>query len=100
MRFALETGAPLFPAVIRRLGFTGRHHVRIAPAMTLETPHEDLEANVRHNTERMNRILEGYIRESPEQWLWMHKRWKVEAELRRDPDRWQVPADLTHLLPR
>ena len=28
------------------------------------------------NTQRMTRIIEGWIRSYPEQWLWMHDRWK------------------------
>lgn len=28
---------------------------------------------------RANRILEGWIREKPEQWLWLHRRWDSKA---------------------
>lgn len=34
---------------------------------------DDLEIN----TQRLNDILEKWIRETPEQWLWVHRRWRV-----------------------
>jgi len=34
---------------------------------------DDLEVN----TQRLNDILEKWIRETPEQWLWVHRRWRV-----------------------
>lgn len=37
---------------------------------------ESTEANVRELSKRMLEYLEGYIRKYPEQWFWMHKRWK------------------------
>lgn len=94
-RLALQSGAPLHPAVIIRDGLTGHHHLRIEPRLELETPHADFDQNVRHNTERINRVIEGWVRQTPEQWLWMHKRWKVQD----DPAGWDVPPSLQHLLP-
>jgi KDO2-lipid IV(A) lauroyltransferase len=29
------------------------------------------------NTQYYNHVLEGMILKHPEQWLWMHKRWKI-----------------------
>jgi D-glycero-D-manno-heptose 1,7-bisphosphate phosphatase len=43
----------------------------------------DLERDVRLNTQQMSRIIEGWIREHPDQWLWMHDRWKKQP---RDPE--------------
>ena len=90
-----ETGAPILPAVIIRQGNTGRHRLRIEPEFVLETPHADLDDNIRHNTERLNRIIEGWIREAPEQWLWAHRRWKVQD----DPSGWHIPESLQRLIP-
>jgi KDO2-lipid IV(A) lauroyltransferase len=28
---------------------------------------------------RVNAVIEGWIRERPEQWLWLHRRWRTEA---------------------
>jgi KDO2-lipid IV(A) lauroyltransferase len=27
----------------------------------------------------MTSVVEGWVREHPEQWLWMHRRWRVPA---------------------
>lgn len=38
--------------------------------------HEDAKQELYLNTRRYNQIIEQCILEYPEQWLWMHKRWK------------------------
>jgi KDO2-lipid IV(A) lauroyltransferase len=88
-RFGFETGATLVTAHIERLDDRGHHVLKVEP-FTLETPFADLEANIRHNTERLNRVIEGWIRAVPEQWLWLHKRWKVDEE----PEGWDIPLEL------
>jgi Kdo2-lipid IVA lauroyltransferase/acyltransferase len=93
VRFAFETGAPIVPVVAFRKG-ESEYHVARAEPFELETPHESLEANIRHNTERLNRVVERWLREHPEQWLWLHRRWKVQD----DPAGWEIPQHLTHLL--
>ena len=37
----------------------------------------DLQDDVRHNTQRFTDVFEEMVRRHPEQWLWMHKRWKT-----------------------
>jgi hypothetical protein len=32
------------------------------------------------NTQAFNHILEGVIRQNPDQWLWIHRRWKTRPE--------------------
>jgi KDO2-lipid IV(A) lauroyltransferase len=93
-RFAFQTGAVILPVVVRRdRTRPGHHTLFVEPILELETPHPTLEENIRHNTERINRILERWIRERPEEWLWMHKRWKVQDQ----PEGWQIPDALQHL---
>ncbi len=89
-RFALETGATIIPAVITRKEKAGYHHVKVSPPFYLETPYPDNDMNIRHNTERLNRIAEQWIRETPNQWWWFHKRWKVQD----NPDGWEIPESL------
>ena len=90
VRFALETGASIIPLWIRRTKQVGHHVLIIEPEFLLETPHADHNANLRHNTERLNRLVEGWIQQEPEQWLWLHQRWKVQD----NPEGWNIPNDL------
>jgi KDO2-lipid IV(A) lauroyltransferase len=89
-RFALETGAPIVPLWTYRKGRSGAHVLCIEPELVLETPYDDQDANLRHNTERLNRLVESWIRQQPEQWLWLHRRWKVQD----NPEGWSIPAHL------
>lgn len=81
VRFALQTGAPIMPLYIVRRGFWGRHEVVVLPEFELERPPGDEAACVAHNTQRLNDLVEGWVRAYPEQWLWAHKRWKVADRL-------------------
>jgi KDO2-lipid IV(A) lauroyltransferase len=75
-RIALRTGAPVVPAFIVRQGRTGRHVVHVLP--TLYAEHTgDFEHDVVYNTERFSRVFEDMVRRYPEQWLWVHRRWKT-----------------------
>ena len=78
---ALHTGAALLPAFIHRAP-NNKHVVRIFPPIEF-TPAGDNEADIRELTARINKSLEIVIREHPEQWFWLHNRWKTRppAEL-------------------
>jgi Kdo2-lipid IVA lauroyltransferase/acyltransferase len=93
-RFAYQTGASIIPGLIYRKGNSGQHVVRLEPLFELESPFNETQLNIRHNTERLNRIIEGWIREFPEQWLWFHRRWKVQDH----PENWDIPDHLRHLV--
>lgn len=80
---ALKTGAPLLLSIAIRQP-DDRHHVLITPELDLEMS-GDLEQDVQTNTAHLLKILETYIRQYPDQWLWTHNRWKTQP----DP-RWQM----------
>jgi KDO2-lipid IV(A) lauroyltransferase len=88
VRFALETGAPIIPVRLRRLDDRGHHRVEISEPLALEFPHSTDVDNLRHNVQRINDLFETWIRETPEQWLWLHKRWKVHD----NPTGWALPS--------
>jgi len=75
-RIALRTDAPIVPAFIVREGRSARHRVHILPILQVERT-GDFEAEVRLNTQRFTEVFEDMVRRYPEQWLWMHKRWKT-----------------------
>ena len=73
--FALKTGAAILPSFIIRQP-DGSHRAIIEPPLTLERC-DDKEKELVINTQKFTKIIESYIREYPEQWIWMHKRWKT-----------------------
>jgi KDO2-lipid IV(A) lauroyltransferase len=73
---ARRTGAPVVPAFITREA-DGRHRILILPPV--EFSHgRDVKADVITNTARCTAIIERMVRQYPEQWLWMHRRWKTQ----------------------
>jgi KDO2-lipid IV(A) lauroyltransferase len=75
---ALRTGVPVIPIFARR-ETAGRHRVIIHPPLEPATTNEREEAIV-ELTARCTAVIEAAIREVPEQWLWMHSRWRTRPE--------------------
>src|SRR5438067_3158263 len=75
-RIALRTDAPIVPAFIVREGRSARHRVHVLPIMQVERT-GDAHEDVRRNTQRFTAVFEEMVRRHPDQWLWMHKRWKT-----------------------
>lgn len=72
---ALWSGAPVVPVFIRRAG-SGRHWLMIDPPVPPPAT-GDREHDVLALTAEFSRIIESRIRQWPEQWLWMHERWRT-----------------------
>jgi len=66
--------APIIPIGIERLAY-GRHKLRVWPPLQAEKTN-DMEADILRITEQCNQILEEMIRVAPEQYFWLHNRWK------------------------
>jgi phosphopantetheine--protein transferase-like protein len=81
---ALSTGAPVLPGSSWREP-DGRHVLRFeAPLAAIEHP-STTEA-IRLNTRAYNEALERLVARHPEQWFWVHRRWKhVEPRVRKRP---------------
>jgi KDO2-lipid IV(A) lauroyltransferase len=73
--FALKTGTPLFFIYALPDGWL-RWRIIIAPEIPLEKAGTEREALLR-NTAALAKRLEGLVRQYPEQWSWMHRRWKA-----------------------
>lgn len=74
-RVALRTGAVVVPGFISWDDSIRRYRLRFEPAVNLARS-DDEEADIREDTLRFNKVIENYIRAHPDQWLWVHKRWK------------------------
>lgn len=78
-RVALKTDAAVVP------GFTiwdpglRKYRLRFDPAVELVRT-GNTEADVIANTQQFTSVIEDYVRRYPDQWLWVHRRWKTRPE--------------------
>jgi KDO2-lipid IV(A) lauroyltransferase len=81
---ALSTGAPVLPGASWREP-DGRHVLRFeAPFSPIE--HDNTSEAIRLNTRAYNAALERLVVRHPEQWYWVHRRWKhVQPRRRKRP---------------
>jgi KDO2-lipid IV(A) lauroyltransferase len=71
---ALRTGAPVFVALTVREGSS----LRMLFEGPIAVPDSgDRRADVTAHTAELTAIIERYVRQYPDQWLWLHRRWKV-----------------------
>jgi len=75
-KLALRTGSPILPLFAPWDKTTGKFKLILSPPVSMESTGNE-EQDVRRLTEKLSLIVENYIREYPEQWLWIHKRWKT-----------------------
>jgi KDO2-lipid IV(A) lauroyltransferase len=73
---AMNTGAPVIPAYCWREP-DGSHVLRFEEPLPL-IEHEDVSEAIRQNTRAYNAALERMLLRHPEQWIWMHRRWKLD----------------------
>ena len=72
-QFAYRYGCPVVPSrIIRTKG--ARFEFVLDPPLVLPAT-GDKQADIAETMRRVNACLEGWIRETPEQWLWVHRRW-------------------------
>ena len=86
MELELQAGSAL-----QRLGLIGalpgRHRVKILPA--LAPPPDRKPETILRATQEYTRIIEQMIREHPDQWIWIHRRWRTTVP----------PAETTSVAP-
>ena len=74
---ALATGAPVVPASSWREA-DGSHVLRFEEALPL-LECDNVNEEIRRNTRAYNAMMEILVLRHPEQWYWVHRRWKVDA---------------------
>ncbi len=76
--FAVRTGAALICGFIVREGLS-RHRVILEPPLLPVPGASDAEESLRL-TQEYTSLLEKYVRERPDHWLWLHRRWKTSPK--------------------
>jgi KDO2-lipid IV(A) lauroyltransferase len=78
-RVALHTGAAVVPGYAYWDETLQKYRLRFEPPVELIRT-GDTERDVFENTQRFARVIEGIIRKHPDQWVWVHKRWKTRPK--------------------
>lgn len=74
--FVTKTQAPVLP-IYTFEGNDSKLHVVFEPAMdTMKYVTEDKDQTILNMTQAFNDKLEEIVRKHPEQWMWVHRRWK------------------------
>ncbi len=78
-RIALRTDAAVVPGFTIWDPVLRKYRLRFDPAVSLvRTGNDDADAVA--NTALFTKIIEDYVRHYPDQWLWVHRRWKTRPE--------------------
>jgi Kdo2-lipid IVA lauroyltransferase/acyltransferase len=75
-RIAMASGAPVLPAFMVRQGPTSRHQITILPVIHVHNS-GDRTQSIHECTQAFTSVIEAMIRRHPDQWNWIHRRWKT-----------------------
>ncbi|MCK4400869.1 lysophospholipid acyltransferase family protein [bacterium] len=75
--FALRTGAPVVPTFIVR---EGKFHKILIGNPIYAHSSEDADNDIQRYTAQFSKVIESYIRQYPDQWFWLHNRWKTRTK--------------------
>jgi KDO2-lipid IV(A) lauroyltransferase len=75
-RVALKTGAAVLPGFLLWREQEQRYVLTFGEQFTLRRS-DDIESDVLVNTAEFTAAIERYARAYPDQWLWVHRRWKT-----------------------
>jgi KDO2-lipid IV(A) lauroyltransferase len=76
-KLALRTGAAVIPIFVPWEERRRRYVLDIGAPLSVE-PSGDEKEDIRRLTIAYTRAVEDYIRRYPDQWLWIHKRWRTQ----------------------
>ena len=75
-QIARNQDALVIPVISRLDAQTGHYHIQVLEPMS-DFPGE---GTLEEATERMNALIEKYVREDPPQYYWVHRRFKTRPE--------------------
>jgi KDO2-lipid IV(A) lauroyltransferase len=75
-RVAAKTGAAVVPGFLLWEKREQRYVLHFGKELPVVTT-DDSEKDALTNTAAFTAVIEAYIRQYPDQWLWMHRRWKT-----------------------
>jgi KDO2-lipid IV(A) lauroyltransferase len=75
-KLALRSGSPIIPIFAPWDPESKKFLMRIQPPVLAEATGDE-EADIRRLTEKLTLVIENEIRHYPDQWLWIHRRWKT-----------------------
>jgi KDO2-lipid IV(A) lauroyltransferase len=73
---ALRSGAPVLPMFMARQK-SGKYKFILKPLVEVSQT-GDYEKDLLENTQRFTKVVEDVVREYPDQWFWIHQRWKTK----------------------
>jgi KDO2-lipid IV(A) lauroyltransferase len=76
---SLEHRVPLVVIGVRRVSQPMQYHIQVSDAI-LPEEYEGRPDAVRSMTQRFTTALEGLIRTAPDQYFWLHRRWKHQPK--------------------
>ena len=65
---------PIFPAFMHK-NFDGTHVLEIFPPLFVQKT-TDKHADIKNMTQKLATLIENHIRKYPDEWFWLHDRWK------------------------
>jgi KDO2-lipid IV(A) lauroyltransferase len=76
---SMKLGAPIIP-IFMHMRRNLKYHIECGRPLILDNTGDE-QRDVVSNTQKCSDVYEHMIRRFPEQWVWMHQRWKTQPDV-------------------